>query len=146
MVRWAETSSKFNLIKFNLTHVPTQKWEGPELATSHARQTSMEEAPGLRPILHEIADLLQEGGERFAADQVRAALSASDERLRAFVVSNDLWGGAGSIADQSLIDDQLRRHKLEDLLGALGRIQVGLGSTNPSTEMWLTAFTRPAPS
>lgn len=41
-------------------------------------------------------------GDNYCADQIPAALSGYEEALGTFLVSNELWGGSGSIADQAL--------------------------------------------
>jgi hypothetical protein len=94
----------------------------------------------LRAILGEIADLLEAGEPDPAAVTVRAALSGSEEKVEEFLLSNELWGGAGSIADQSLISNQARRKALENALIRLGRLQIASGRTNRRTEMWVAAF------
>lgn len=93
-------------------------------------------------ILSEIAALLEAGGEDWAPAELRDALSGSGEKLRAFLASNELWGGAGSIADQGCISDPARRNTLEGLLIRLGRLQIEAGHTNVRTTMWVTAFQR----
>jgi hypothetical protein len=55
----------------------------------------------IRHILSEIAVLLDSARDNSAAVTVRDALSGTEEKLERFLVSNELWGGAGSIADQS---------------------------------------------
>ena len=95
---------------------------------------------GIREILSEIVSLIEAGGEGSAAVLVRDALSGPEETLERFLVSNELWGGAGSIADQSLVLDKDRRKTLEGLLVRLGRLQRDRGKTNVRTEMWVAAF------
>jgi hypothetical protein len=46
-------------------------------------------------------DALGNEGETGLALTVRSVVSGDDANLDAFLVSNELWGGAGSIADQS---------------------------------------------
>ena len=57
-----------------------------------------------------------------------------------FLVSNELWGGAGSIADQAICGTTEDRLFLESLLIDLGDIQIIAGKVNQRTEMWVTAF------
>jgi hypothetical protein len=71
---------------------------------------------------------------------MRRSLHASDA-VAAFVMSNELWGGAGSIADQALGGRSAERLQLERLLIELGREQIAMGYANPRTEMWTSAFT-----
>ncbi|HKW98423.1 MAG TPA: hypothetical protein VJN43_11875 [Bryobacteraceae bacterium] len=93
-----------------------------------------------RAILTQIAELLENGHDDFAAVMVRDALAGSDQELEKFFISNELWGGAGSLADQALVEDKERRRKLEGLLIQLGRRQIETGKTNVRTKMWVTAF------
>lgn len=57
-----------------------------------------------------------------------------------YLVSNDLWGGAGSVADQALLNFPEATAQLERLLIRLGRVQMSLGRVNVRTEMWVTVF------
>jgi hypothetical protein len=56
------------------------------------------------------------------------------------LVSNDLWGGAGSIADHSLVNDRGRQRQLWSLLVRLGKLQLDAGKINVRTEIWVTTF------
>ncbi len=94
----------------------------------------------IEAILFEIAKLLEDGGEDRTAAVVREAVSSSGEDVSPFLVSDELWGGSGSIADQSLVSDDARRRSLEDLMVKLGRVQLSIGKVNPRTEMWVHAF------
>src|ERR1043166_5233323 len=78
----------------------------------------------LRTVLAEIVTLLESGREYQAAARIHTALSGPAEELTRVLISNDLWGGAGSVADQSLIEDPSRRNVLEDLLIRLGTLQI----------------------
>lgn len=57
-----------------------------------------------------------------------------------YLVSNDLWGGAGSVADQALLNFPEATAQLDRLLIRLGRVQMSLGRVNVRTEMWVTVF------
>jgi hypothetical protein len=94
----------------------------------------------LRTILSEIGALLESGGEQAPALLVREALSGSDEKLNEFLVSNELWGGMGSIADQAFVFDKPRLKQLENLMIKLGRLQIEAGKTNVRTQSWVSAF------
>jgi len=93
-----------------------------------------------RRIIAEIAELLEAGRETEKARITRSALAGREEQFERFLVSNELWGGAGSIADESLIADNIQRRVLEDLLIQIGRIQCETNRLNPRTEMWVAAF------
>jgi hypothetical protein len=93
-----------------------------------------------RTILAEIASLLEIGHEESLAVIVRNALSSSAKTIEDFLRSNELWGGAGSIADQPFTDNSVQRKELEKLLIRLGRLQIHAGITNVRTETWVMAF------
>ena len=80
-------------------------------------------------------------GDNYCADQIQAALSGSEEDLRAFLVSNELWGGAGSIADQALVElGRPVRREAEAVLADIGEMQTDIGIANVRTQMWTSAF------
>jgi hypothetical protein len=81
-------------------------------------------------ILAEVANLLEAGHEYSSALRVRDALSGSAQALEEFLKSNELWGGAGSIADQPFAGRSGQRQELERLLIQLGRIQLTNGNAN----------------
>lgn len=97
----------------------------------------------VRGILSEMADLLESGSapyEQLAASWVRAAFSGPQRAVDDFLISNELWGGAGSIADSAFVSDQTRLARLEDLMIKLGHLQIEAGKTNLRTESWVSAF------
>ena len=94
----------------------------------------------IRVLLERLRDQLSVGGEHRFAGDVDAALASCDDAVAAFVMSNELWGGAGSIADQALGGCSPERLQLERLLIELGREQIAMGYANPRTEMWTSAF------
>jgi hypothetical protein len=56
-------------------------------------------------------------------------------------VSNELWGGAASVADQAGLDaGRPERRQLEAALLALGEEQIAAGKVNARTWMWVDAF------
>jgi hypothetical protein len=66
-----------------------------------------------------------------------------------FLVSNELWGGSGSIADSVFCGDQRfdgwdvkknRLRQFEGLMIRLGRLQMDAGRANIRTAMWVEAF------
>src|SRR5262245_7207648 len=96
----------------------------------------------MRMHLESLAQLLRQHGEIERAAMVEAAITGTEAALAAFLVSNELWGGSGSIADcAGGAGRSERRLKIEDVLVQLGSEQMRSGSTNPRTEMWVTAFT-----
>ena len=81
----------------------------------------------IRVLLERLRDQLSVGGEHRFAGDVDAALASCDDAVAAFVMSNELWGGAGSIADQALGGRSPERLQLERLLIELGREQIAMG-------------------
>jgi hypothetical protein len=97
----------------------------------------------LRQHLDTLEAVLSQHGEPRAAELVRRALRGSAEELRAFLTSNELWGGAGSIADQAGIGQGWRaRSAIETALVRLGAEQMRQGLVNVRTETWVDAFSR----
>jgi len=94
----------------------------------------------VRAILEEIAGLLEAGHAESFALLVRNALSGSAQTLEEFLRSNELWGGAGSIADQPFASRSTQRKELEKLLIRLGRLQLRDGNANVRTRPWVEAF------
>ena len=94
----------------------------------------------IREYLARILALLRAGNENYQSDQIDTALAGSDEDLKTYISSNELWGGAGSIADQALVEDRPSRRKLEALLADLGELQMAIGIVNERTDMWTSAF------
>jgi len=92
----------------------------------------------VREILSEMSDLLER--HNASSNALFAALHGDEEKLRAYLVSNDLWGSAGSVADQALLEVPEERKKLEVLMARLGREQMKIGRVNVRTEMWVSTF------
>lgn len=91
-----------------------------------------------RDKLREIRDLLAEWNA--CSNDIEVALAGDDAELWRFLTSNELWGGAGSVADQRLLDHPEQRKRLENLLIDLGEIQMAIGKVSVRTEMWTSAF------
>jgi hypothetical protein len=89
----------------------------------------------IRALLEQLRDELSDGNEHRFAGDVDAALASCDATVAAFVMSDELWGGAGSIADQALCGRSPARRQLEQLLIELGREQMARGYRNPRTEV-----------
>ena len=73
---------------------------------------------------------------------MQEAATGSDEQLVAYLKSNELWGGSGSIADQAGLSAKTEhtRRSIEKRLVELGDMQVAAGILNPRTSMWAEAF------
>jgi hypothetical protein len=96
----------------------------------------------LREFLTRLADALGQCGDDDYAEVVTDALSSPDESLLAFLTSDDLWGGSGSIADQAGLALGRRdgRRRIEQALIALGAEQIRVGHVNIRTASWVDAF------
>lgn len=104
------------------------------------------EAADLEQRLRRLWAALRRSGAEREANLVGAALSGSADELAAFLVSNELWGGSGSIADQAGVDrGQEARREIETALIALGQQQMSAGRVNERTSMWTSAFVKRNP-
>jgi len=93
----------------------------------------------VRNTLLKISDLLEE--HTHGSNFLPTALAGDDAPLWDFLISNDLWGGAGSIADQALMDAGAEvRRKFYRLMVDLGHEQMKSGKVNARTSMWVEAF------
>lgn len=95
----------------------------------------------LRSKLEKLAEILASYGgdfEMYWSERIERVLASNDDHVRAFLVSNDLWGGAGSIADQAGLDEGLNiREDVEATLVELGEEQINAGIVNSRTEFWV---------
>ena len=94
----------------------------------------------IRDKLGQVLDLLRAGHEDHQANLVEDALFGSDDNLKTFIMSNALWGGAGSIADQAGGGNRESKRKVEAVLAELGEIQMEVGLVNIRTETWTSVF------
>lgn len=94
----------------------------------------------IKGILENIFKILKEGNEDYSAELIYNALNGQQDKLWEFLVSNELWGGAGSIADQALLDKKELRKKLNEFLVELGNMQINVNKINDRTKMWVTAL------
>lgn len=100
-------------------------------------------AETLKQELEMLERLLAQHGESGPAQRIRAALDGSNQDLQAFLTSDELWGGAGSIADQAGVDQGRDvRRPIELALAKLGREQIRQGVANVRTDRWLDAFSK----
>jgi|SRR5712692_7271056 len=101
----------------------------------------MHHLASVRDHLQRLQAALEQLGEEYSATLVRNALAGTDDDVETFLVSTDLWGGAGSIADQAGVRlDREHRRVIERLLSELGEEQMRLGRVNERTGMWVSAF------
>jgi hypothetical protein len=97
----------------------------------------------MREHLQFLARILREIGEATFAARIENVLSGSDADLEVFLVSNELWGGSGSVADEAGLVDGHRTdgsRRIQRALIQLGSEQIRLGKTNSRTETWVEAF------
>ena len=93
--------------------------------------------------LENLEQVLLQCGEPDLALEVRRILQGSIQDFQAFLTSNELWGGAGSIADQAgLAQSADERKRIELALIDLGTKQIEQGLVNERTEMWVNAFSK----
>ena len=94
-------------------------------------------------LLAQLATVLRKNGEMSFAAMVDAACAGNNEEAFVFLESNELWGGAGSIADQAGFENGERndkRREIEELLISLGDEQIRIDKVNQRTNMWVTTF------
>ena len=104
---------------------------------------SLAQSATMREQLGQLKILLEQAEQPNLVQLVERALAGPDTSLDQFLVSNELWGGSGSIADSAGITAggvQKLRKELEDKLIEIGRMQMQSGAVNPRTEMWVTTF------
>lgn len=105
----------------------------------------MDETNALRQNLNHLKDVLQQNGEDHFAGLVATALSGSEGDLKAFLVSEALWGGPGSIADMAGHgkDRQVQR-LIEAALIKLGEQQINDGVAEYHaayhTQIWVAKY------
>jgi hypothetical protein len=92
----------------------------------------------VRETLQEIEALLERHNQ--STNALSIALLGDDSKMWDFLVSNDFWGGAGSIADQGAFEFPEARWELETLLIKLGREQMRLERVNLRTARWVSTF------
>jgi hypothetical protein len=62
----------------------------------------MAEMEEIRSKLNKLLVLLRNENKPKLAAEIEEALLGTDEDVKAYVTSNELWGGSGSVADQAL--------------------------------------------
>ncbi len=95
----------------------------------------------VRKCLQNLGKVLSECGETQYAAMVCDIVRKDDGTLHTFLMSNELWGGPGSIADQAGAGTSREsRRKIEWALTMLGNEQLQCGVVNPRTSSWVKAF------
>jgi hypothetical protein len=101
---------------------------------------------GMRDHLQRLSQALEECGEVTCAARIKDLLSGPEHELATILTSNELWGGAGSIADQSGLTKRGqrtdRRRTVERALIQLGNEQIRSGNVNQRTARWVSVFTK----
>jgi hypothetical protein len=110
------------------------------LLTQSSRSESSQMISEFHSKLEKLRQLLAEGNEQAYVELIDKALVGDDDSIRAFLVSNELWGGSGSIADNCLLDAPALRKRLMLLLIELGQAQTADDCLNVRTHMWVSAF------
>lgn len=95
----------------------------------------------MRDQLEHLQAVLAAQDEPYWSDAIGQALAATEDELEAFLVSNDLWGGSGSLADMACTEQgRDARRKVEAALADLGEAQLREGLVNERTDVWVEAF------
>ncbi|MBL8524003.1 MAG: hypothetical protein JNN20_09960 [Betaproteobacteria bacterium] len=102
----------------------------------------MSDEERLREALKLLAAELTANNENDLGRMVSESASDSGRALHEFLRSNELWGGAGSIADQAGMSTERAegRRNIERALINLGELQMSLGINNQRTASWVEAF------
>jgi hypothetical protein len=96
---------------------------------------------GMRQRLRELAKVLKQNDELRLAYMTTDALGGSEDDLHTFLISDELWGCSGSIADLAgRNQDHSVRRAIEQAMIQLGEEQVRANVTNARTEKWVDAF------
>ena len=91
--------------------------------------------------LRRLQSALEECGELEVANRIADVIEMLSEERETFLVSNELWGGAGSIADQAGVsEDRSCRRKIESALIDLGEVQLRRSLVNQRTASWVDVF------
>ena len=90
-----------------------------------------------------LVQVLRDNGEIRYASVIESVISERESARDAFLVSTQLWGGSGSIADQAgLVNGRRtdRTRKIQHALIQLGQEQIRVGKINVRTKMWVEVF------
>jgi hypothetical protein len=95
----------------------------------------------VRDQLEHLQMVLAERDEPYWSDTIGGVLLGTSAELEAFVVSDDLWGGSGSLADMVCMEQgRDGRRAVEAALIDLGEVQLREGLVNERTAAWVEAF------
>jgi hypothetical protein len=94
----------------------------------------------LRSRLEKLRSALELASAYAFLAQVERALAGSEQDLVSYLESNELWGGAGSVADSAGVGKEAVRRSIHAALIDLGEQQIREGVVNRRTRMWVEAF------
>ena len=114
----------------------------PKLLRLPMIDTRMPQHLTLRDLLARLADTLGQSEDDDYVAVVTKALSGPEESLIAFLTSNEMWGGSGSIADQAglTLGRKDSRRRIEQALIELGAEQIRVGHVHIRTGSWVDTF------
>ena len=93
--------------------------------------------------LRQLRSALEQCGEHSLVKRIDDVMEMPSEERAAFLTSNELWAGAGSIADEAGVGrGRGLRGKVESALVQLGEEQLRTRLVNPRTATWVAAFKR----
>jgi len=93
--------------------------------------------------LRQLRSALELCGEHSLVKRLDDVMAMPSDEREAFLTSNELWGGSGSIADEGGIGcGRSLRGKVESALIQLGEEQLRTGRVNRRTATWVEAFKR----
>ena len=91
--------------------------------------------------LRQLRSALEQCGEHSLVKRVDDVMEMSSDEREAFLTSNELWGGAGSIAAEGGVGrGRGLRAKVESALIQLGEEQLRTDLVNRRTATWVKAF------
>lgn len=121
-----------------------------EETRSRLRRGSVMHTVTMQDELEQLAALLdsQEAGAAYRLRCLSLLQARGEDRFWVEVNANEIWGGAGSLADQAFVVNpgvppevwQVQRRKFHELMIRLGRALLAHGNANPRISMWVEAF------
>lgn len=95
----------------------------------------------MRTHLEQLKATLEKYNDQYLSGLIEKALAGTDDEVDSFLVSNELWGGAGSVADQGGLNrGREAKREIESILIALGEQQIRNGKVNVRTAGWVDVF------
>ncbi len=94
----------------------------------------------VREYVERVREALWRWDERALLNRVDAALAGTDSELLSWAMSDELWGGDGSIADGCGGSARVAWREIEAALIELGEYQLAAGFEHERMECWICAF------